>query len=164
ILGTRALLAAGTGHAKPHRAVGRRARGTCPLLPMEGRRGRRPPAQGPIPKPAAPCLGRRQLAASAGSWNWERPRSNRLRALPSATGVAVPTAWDVGASARGQAPLLGRSPSHRRLGSPLPAEARVIGLGQAQPPAPPCHRWAQPQCLQCHRTHQQRSHKELGPL
>lgn len=57
----------GSGRADPNRSPAprpcqaarcrRRAGGTCPLLPAEGRRGRRPPAQEPIPipAPAAPC-------------------------------------------------------------------------------------------------------------
>lgn len=100
--------------AKPHCAVGRRAWGTCPLLPTEGRRGRRPPAQGPIPKPAAPCaLGGGQLGlprqaagngpgatgcgAAPAAAEQARP-ARQAAATPETGSQAVPAARDAGAS------------------------------------------------------------------
>lgn len=129
----------------------RRAQGTCPLLPAEGRRGRRPPAQGPIPTPAAPCawaaaswgcLGRRlgtapeQPAAEPPQPLPSRPDRQGRRQPPLKLGAGQRRPPGMPAPpprARGHPPAPARSPSRRRPGSARLAGAGASGLGAIKP-------------------------------
>lgn len=133
----------------------RRAWGTCPLLPVEGRRGRRPPGTGAHPRAGHSLrLGGRQLGlprqaagngpgatgcgAAPAAAEQARP-AGQAAAAPETGSRAAPTARDAGAGAERPwppPPPHATSPSCHRPGSPLPAGAGASGLGAIKPSGP----------------------------